>query len=99
MLQLSVNNGYAGNNNVGIKYAIENGADWILVLNDDTILAPDFYSRLSQAADEDPSAGMLGPLVYHADEPEVIQSAGGYFDSHWNGLHFGINQPDTGQFG
>ena len=42
---------------------------------------------------------MLGPLVYHADEPEVIQSAGGYFDSHWNGLHFGINQPDTGQFG
>jgi GT2 family glycosyltransferase len=41
---------------------------------------------------------MLGPMVYHADEPEIIQSAGGYFDSQWNGLHTGIDQPDTGQF-
>ena len=98
LLQLTNNNGYAGNNNVGITYAIEKGADWILILNDDTLLAADFYDRLIQAAAADPKAGMLGPLVYHADEPEVIQSAGGYFDNQWNGLHFGIDQPDTGQF-
>lgn len=97
-VQLSVNKGYAGNNNVGIKDAIEQGANWILILNDDTILAPDFYSQLLQSAEEDPRAGMLGPLVYHADEPKVIQSAGGYIDSHWNGLHAGIDQHDTGQY-
>jgi hypothetical protein len=41
---------------------------------------------------------MLGPLVYHFDEPEVIQSAGGRLDEHWQAIHIGENQPDTGQY-
>ena len=44
IIELKKNLGYAGNNNVGIKTAIDMGADWVFVLNEDTILAPDCLS-------------------------------------------------------
>jgi len=36
------NLGFSGGNNVGIKYALENNADYVLLLNDDTIVSKDF---------------------------------------------------------
>jgi GT2 family glycosyltransferase len=41
---------------------------------------------------------VLGPLVYHHDEPAVIQSAGGLMDGRWKAWHSGQNEDDTGQF-
>src|SRR5215212_8766888 len=38
IIELTQNLGYAGNNNVGIRAALDRGADWVLVLNEDTIL-------------------------------------------------------------
>ncbi len=98
VLALAENKGYAGNNNVGIQHALSLGADWVLVLNDDTLLAPDCISRLVEVAESDPRIGMVGPLIYHADEPKVIQSAGGSFDRQWRSHHYGIHEPDHGQF-
>ncbi len=45
IVELEKNYGYAGNNNVGIQYALEQGADWVFVLNEDTILAEDCLSK------------------------------------------------------
>ena len=50
ILPLAENRGYAGNNNVGIAAALEMGADWVLVLNEDTILDPACYTELMRAA-------------------------------------------------
>src|SRR6476660_9812551 len=44
--QLADNRGYAGNNNVGIRRAMEQGADWVFVLNEDTIVDPDCVREL-----------------------------------------------------
>ena len=98
ILPLAENRGYAGNNNVGIAAAIEMGADWVLVLNEDTILDPACYTELIRAAGDDPAVGILGPMVYHHDEPTVIQSAGGLMDGRWQAWHSGQNEDDTGQF-
>lgn len=98
IIELSRNLGYAGNNNVGIEEAIRRGADWIFVLNEDTILAPDCIERLVIVGEEDARIGMVGPLVYHYDEPEIIQSAGGKLDANWTALHIGQNEPDAGQY-
>ena len=98
IVPLSENKGYAGNNNVGIRLALEQGADWVFVLNEDTLLAPDCVERLMEAGESDPRVGIVGPMVYHADEPDVIQSAGGLFDRYWRPKHAGQNEPDTGQF-
>ena len=58
------NLGFAGGNNVGIRYALERGADYIMLLNNDAIAAPDFLTELVEAAESDPSYGILGSKIY-----------------------------------
>lgn len=95
---LTANSGYAGNNNVGIKLALEQGAEWVLVLNDDTVLDPACLSTMIRIATEDPTIGVAGPMVYHFDEPDVIQSAGGILGKYWQSDHLGKNELDQGQY-
>ena len=75
VVALSQNFGYAGNNNVGIEVAIAGGADWIFVLNEDTILAPECLSHLVAAGERDPRIGIVGPMVYHHGERWSSRSA------------------------
>lgn len=98
IIQLAENLGYAGNNNVGIQAALAGGADWVLVLNEDTILAEDCLTQMIAFADSKPEIGIVGPMVYHHNEPERIQSAGGSLGGNWESIHLGQNQPDEGQF-
>jgi GT2 family glycosyltransferase len=101
-LDLTENLGYAGNNNIGIELALERGADWVLLLNDDTELAPDCLTEMAHAiaasGSDGEHIGMVGPMVYHYDESNVIQSAGGTLDSKWRSIHAGQNEVDRGQF-
>lgn len=98
MMQLERNLGYAGNNNVGIEEALRRNADWVFVLNEDTLLAPDCISQLMRAGTSQGDIGIVGPMVYHHNEPDIIQSAGGRMDRSWHAWHQGQNQPDQGQF-
>lgn len=98
VISLEENLGYAGNNNVGIRAALEMGADWVFVLNEDTILASDCLSQMVMVGERDPQIGILGPLVYHYDEPDVIQTAGGEFGRYWESIHLAQNEPDQGQY-
>jgi len=96
--RLAENLGYAGNNNVGLRLALERGADWVLVLNEDVVLGADSIERMLGAAEGDERAGIVGPLVLHYDEPQVIQSAGGLLGAGWQSTHIGQNTDNQGQF-
>jgi hypothetical protein len=98
LVRLEHNLGYAGNNNVGIELALRNGAQWILVLNEDTILAPDCVRFLVEAGLSKPEIGIVGPMIYHFNEPHVIQSAGGSMDALWRASHMGQNELDHNQY-
>ena len=98
IIELSENLGFAGNNNVGIRAALDQGADWIFVLNEDTVLAPDCLEHLVEIGESDPKIGIVGPMVYHYDEPDVIQSAGGIFGRYWESIHLAKNEQDRGQY-
>lgn len=98
LLQLSENLGYAGNNNVGIVEAIAQKAEWIFVLNEDTLLDPDCLSQLVEVGSTSADIGIVGPMVYHHQEPTRIQSAGGRLGPRWQSQHIGQNEPDQGQF-
>jgi len=98
IVKLEKNLGYTGNNNVGFQKALEQGADWVLVLNEDTTMAPDCIDLLVKAGERDEKIGIVGPMVYHYDEPEVIQSAGAEMDRLWKSRHRGMNEDDQGQF-
>lgn len=72
------NLGFSGGNNVGIKYAIKNGADYILLLNNDTIVEPDFLSQLVKADQANPEASILTPRINYYNRKDIIWFAGGY---------------------
>lgn len=98
IIALQENLGYAGNNNVGIAAAMQAGADWVFVLNEDTILAPDCLEQLIAVGESDSRIGIVGPMVYHHSEPQVIQSAGGVLGKYWQSSHLAQNELDRGQF-
>ena len=85
------NLGYAGNNNVGIRTAFDRQADWIFVLNEDTVLHEDCVQTLVGLGEMDTNIGAVGPLVYHFDEPEYIQTGGGMLDKNWDTWHIAQN--------
>jgi GT2 family glycosyltransferase len=76
----SVNGGWAGGNNVGIRYALERGAELIVLLNNDTVISPDFVPRLTAAATAYPDYGVLGPVIRFMDPPHEVQTDGCMFN-------------------
>ncbi len=80
ILELEENVGYAAGNNVGIQYALDKGADYVLILNNDTLVAPDMLAELINFAESKPGAGMVGPRVYCADLDDTIFADGSYID-------------------
>jgi len=90
---------YAGGNNVGIRHAIAKGSDYVLLLNNDTTVKPDFLNNLVSAAEAVSGAGMAAPKIYYYDAPERIWYAGGKI-SWWEGWisHIGVHETDLGQY-
>lgn len=71
------NLGFSGGNNVGIKYSLEAKADYILLLNNDTIVEPNFLEILIDKFETGDKAGIVAPRVNYYEEPKKIWSAGG----------------------
>jgi GT2 family glycosyltransferase len=100
IIETGQNLGFTGGNNVGIDYSLDNGADYIMLLNNDTIVAPDMIDVMIAAMQQDPSIAISGPTIYYYDQPDVVWSAGSTVD--WErGLTsmLGIGESDKGQFG
>ena len=99
VIKNSDNFGYAGGNNVGIKEALERGAEYVLILNNDTTVEPGFLIKLIKAMEQNPRAGMAAPKVLYYDDREVINSLGTAID--WLRLRPFLgycNQKNNGQF-
>ena len=75
LIENARNDGFTGGVNVGMKYARDNSqADYILLLNNDTVVAPGFLTEMVKVADSDPTIGVTGAKIYCYDEPEQLQS-------------------------
>ncbi len=99
ILQTGMNLGYAGGNNVGINWALEKDADYILLLNNDTIVATDLLSAFVDAAKLLPSGSILGAKIYFYDNPDTLWFAGGRWRKEINSCeHIGYGQPDGVEF-
>jgi len=96
------NHGFGEGNNIAIRFAL--GAlepDYILLLNNDTVVAPDFLKELVKAGETDKKIGFVGPKTYFYDyngRKDVINFAGGKI-SMWRAKseHIGVNEIDNGQ--
>jgi len=76
LLFLDDNRQFAGGMNAGAAAALAAGAERILFLNNDTVLAPDALRLLGAALDAAPDAGIAGPLVRDLAAPARVLSAG-----------------------
>ncbi len=94
------NYGFSEGCNAGIRYAMANlSPDYLLLLNNDTIVALDFLDEMTRVALSDPRIGIVGPKIYYYDEPQRIWYAGGKIN-YWLGrmYHRGIGKPDSAAF-
>lgn len=99
ILESGGNLGFAGGNNVGIAHALERGADYIWLLNNDTVVDASALSALVSAAEGDPGVGVWGSKIYYHDRPDVLWYAGATIDTEigWT-HHLGQGEVDTGQY-
>lgn len=96
-IQSGDNLGYAGGNNIGIRKALEMGADFVFVLNPDTTILKDTIGNLIQGL-ERYSAEVANPKIYFANS-KILWFAGKIFDrANVLGLHRGVDQKDQGQY-
>ena len=92
LIETGRNLGYAGGNNVGVRTALANGAHFILILNNDTTVAPDLLEQLICAADTHPRAGVFGARLFYASDPTRI-----WFDgARWNSQSMRLSWPGQG---
>ncbi len=96
------NSGFAGGNNLVLPFLINGRYDYVLLLNNDTIVAPNLLGELVAGARRNPDGGFFGPLVLYHDysgRTDVINFAGGVIDLRKGvARHRGMNEVDTGQF-
>jgi hypothetical protein len=78
ILETGENLGYAEGNNVGLRQAVENGADYVFVLNNDTLLEPTMLTKLVEVAESSPDIGMVGPTMYCTDPAKKLFAAGSF---------------------
>jgi GT2 family glycosyltransferase len=100
LIQTGANLGFAGGNNVGIRHALENGADYIWLLNNDTVVDPEALSELVSVMERDRTVGMVGSKIRYFDEPETLWYAGASLDPRapYLSCHRGLNEIDRGQY-
>ena len=93
------NLGFAGGNNIGMKYAVENEADYVLLINNDTTVDKNFLSELVEMGESDKKIGAVGSKIYFHSEPNRIWFAGGKVNWLKNkGTHLGLDEIDNGQY-
>ena len=80
IIRNSRNLGYAAGNNVGLKFALDRNYDYVVVLNNDTVVAPNTIRLMIETAEEDPSIGIVGPAIPYLGSPDLIWSVGGKID-------------------
>lgn len=99
LIRNSENLGFAGGNNVGIEHAmVELNPDYVLLLNNDTVVEKNFLKEMVKTGDSNPEIGFIGAKTLFYDRKTIIQEAGGgMIDySHAEVEEIGFNEVDDG---
>lgn len=99
LIETGVNLGFAGGNNIGIQRALDLGADYIWLINNDAVPAPEALEPLVMSLLTTPAAACAASKIYYMDDPQRIWFAGGAWSKGRLRLRQqGAYQIDNGQF-
>lgn len=76
------NEGVPEGQNIGIRAALQSGADYVFTINNDTVLDRNILLELSKTLEQDETIGAAGPILYSITDETTIENAGGTID--WN---------------
>lgn len=112
LIENKKNLGFAAGNNIGVKQAIADGAEYVMVLNSDTRVDENFLWPLIRSLEDNHRIGVVAPKIYfspgcefHKDrykkeeQGKVIWSVGGIID--WENViasNRGVDEVDRGQY-
>jgi GT2 family glycosyltransferase len=93
------NRGFAGGANLGIQRALEAGAGYVLLLNNDATAAPDALTEMTRVAEADSAIGVVGAKLLQMDDPARLETVGVRVDLRWGRLfETGFGEEDRGQY-
>jgi GT2 family glycosyltransferase len=87
IVHTGANLGFTGGNNVGMRYVLARGeAKYLLLLNNDTVIAPNALSELVAMAERDSGIGAVGATMLDYRDTELVQAAAGGTFAPWHGM-------------
>lgn len=99
LIKAESNGGFAKGNNIGINYALKRGCDYVLLLNNDTIVEKDFLSHMIACYESNSKVGIVGCKILYYDIKDYIWFAGGEINyKRFYGAHYGEGQLDRAEF-
>lgn len=96
LIQTGSNLGFAGGNNVGLRYALaRDDFRYVWMLNNDTVVKADALAQLVRHMERTPAAGLCGSTLFYYRNPEAVQTLGGGTFNKWLALshHIGASGP------
>lgn len=93
VLESPQNLGFAGGNNIGIRYALERGVDYLWLLNNDTEPDPNALAALVSKASSDRGLGAVASICYYASAPSIVQAWAGARVNLWMGYGRNATEP------
>lgn len=99
LIKTGKNLGFAGGNNVGIRHALKSGAEYVMLLNNDTTVDKKFLDIFVNYAEKNPKVGALTGKIYYFSDPGKFWFAGAEKGKlgEMPG-HRGYNEQDIGQY-
>ena len=94
LIRAGVNLGFAGGNNAGIRRALDLGADWVLLVNNDATVEPGIVEALTAAAEARPDAGVLACKVLFAGSRRLWYVGAGFNPYVGRSRHRRFGAPD-----
>jgi GT2 family glycosyltransferase len=98
VLRLESNTGFAGGYNAGLRQAMTEDVDLVMLLNNDTLVAPDALGHLVAEAESAPGIGLVTAKIYYAADPQRIWTVGNNLNVFLDITDGGDKQLDTGQW-
>jgi hypothetical protein len=96
LIESDINRGFSGGNNLGITYALNSGAAYIMLLNNDTIVEPDFIDRLIEGFGDDDKIGITVPKInYYAERGKIWYGGGDISKYRASGFTDGVGEDES----
>jgi GT2 family glycosyltransferase len=94
LIESKENMGFTGGNNIAMRYAMAHGADYVWLLNNDTVVEKSALSALVELTEKEQSIGLISPQINYSLKPDLPQFWGSYFD--WESLEIKCPERNAG---